>query len=86
MESKINPDEKNFIKKIVTLEKNLEQVKEMFQEVLTEKSVVKIHNQVNFFYLLKILYKRCKEREKELGDLREQVNKLFLIVLVKVQR
>ena len=45
----MNPDDKNYMKKIVTLEKTLEQVNIMYHEVVTQKSVLKIENQVNYF-------------------------------------
>lgn len=48
LEAKINPDDRNYIKKIMTLEKNLEQVNTMYHQVVTQKSVLKIDNQVNF--------------------------------------
>ena len=46
LEAKMNPDDKNYLKKIVTLEKNLEQVNLMYHQVVTQKSVLKIENQV----------------------------------------
>ncbi len=46
LESKMNPDDKNYVKKIMTLEKNLEQVNQMYHQVVTQKSVLKIENQV----------------------------------------
>ena len=68
----MNPDDKNYVKKIVSLEKNLEQVNLMYHEVVTTKSVLKIENQV--------LEKKIKKRnekliifEKENNDLKEQV-------------
>jgi predicted RND superfamily exporter protein len=75
-ESKMTPDDKNFVKKIMSLEKSLEQVNLMYHQVVTQKSVLKIENQV--------LEKKIKKRsekiiyiEKENLDLREQVN-IFL--------
>jgi kinesin family protein 5 len=72
LESKMNPEDKNYVKKILTLEKNLEQVNLMYHQVVTQKSVLKIENQV--------LEKKIKKRservtiiEKENQDLREQL-------------
>lgn len=42
----MSPDDKNFMKKIISLEKNLEQVNLMYHQVVTQKSVLKIENQV----------------------------------------
>ena len=50
LESKMNPDDKNYVKKILSLEKNLEQVNLMYHQVVTQKSVLKIENQVIFLY------------------------------------
>ena len=68
----MNPDDKNYVKKILTLEKNLEQVNLMYHQVVTQKSVLKIENQV--------LEKKIKKRsekiitlEKENLDLKDQV-------------
>ena len=53
IEAKLNPDDKNFMKKITSLEKSLEQVNLMYHQVVTQKSVLKIENQVKFFnYIL----------------------------------
>lgn len=53
----MNPDDKNYVKKIFSLEKNLEQVNLMYHQVVTQKSVLKIENQVtnkiNIFRYLK---------------------------------
>ena len=75
----MSPDDKNYVKKIITLEKNLEQVNLMYHQVVTQKSVLKIENQV--------LEKKIKKRnekmsilEKENFDLKEQVNKYGLII------
>lgn len=46
LELKLSPDDKNFMKKISTLEKSLEQVNLMYHQVVTQKSVLKIENQV----------------------------------------
>jgi hypothetical protein len=46
IESKMNPDDKNYVKKIISLEKNLDQVNLMYHQVVTQKSVLKIENQV----------------------------------------
>jgi hypothetical protein len=53
LELKLSPDDKNFMKKISTLEKSLEQVNLMYHQVVTQKSVLKIENQV---YKNKIFY------------------------------
>jgi len=45
-ESQLTPDEKNLHKKIYTLEKNLEQVNSMYHQIVTQKSVLKIENQI----------------------------------------
>ena len=45
----MNPDDKNYVKKIVSLEKNLEQVNLMYHQVVTQKSVLKIENQVRYW-------------------------------------
>ena len=45
-EKQLTPDEKNLHKKIYTLEKNLEQVNNMYHQVVTQKSVLKIENQI----------------------------------------
>lgn len=42
----MNPDNKNFMKKIVNLEKYLEQLNLMYHQIITQKSVLKIENQV----------------------------------------
>lgn len=79
LEGRMNPDDKSYIKKIISLEKNLEQVNLMYHQVVTQKSVLKIENQV--------LEKKIKKRnekitivEKENNDLREQVINLFYIL------
>ena len=45
-ENNLTPDEKNLSKKIYTLEKNLEQVNAMYHQIVTQKSVLKIENQI----------------------------------------
>jgi hypothetical protein len=54
----MNPDDKNHLKKIYTLEKNLEKVNSLYHDVVTAKSVLKIENQVS--YNLKF---RCLKRK-----------------------
>jgi hypothetical protein len=44
----MNPDDKNYVKKIMSLEKSLEQVNLMYHQVVTQKSVLKIENQVKW--------------------------------------
>jgi hypothetical protein len=75
----MNPEDKNYVKKILSLEKSLEQVNLMYHQVVTQKSVLKIENQVKIFNS-KVLEKKIKKRseriiilEKENLDLREQV-------------
>ena len=47
----MNPDDKNHLKKIYSLEKNLEKVNSLYHDVVTAKSVLKIENQVlNFLF------------------------------------
>jgi hypothetical protein len=48
VEQKMNPDDKNYVKKILSLEKSLEQVNLMYHQVVTQKSVLKIENQVRY--------------------------------------
>lgn len=48
----MSPDDKNFMKKIISLEKNLEQVNLMYHQVVTQKSVLKIENQVIIYLKL----------------------------------
>lgn len=54
LELKLSPDDKNFMKKIATLEKNLEQVNLMYHQVVTQKSVLKIENQVKRYLIFLI--------------------------------
>ena len=42
----LNPENKNVIKKVMTLEKNLEQLNIAYHQAVTQKSVLKIENQV----------------------------------------
>jgi kinesin family protein 5 len=48
LENKFPQDDRNYVKKILTLEKNLEQLNTMLQQALTQKSIVSIEIQVNF--------------------------------------
>jgi len=72
LELKLSPDDKNFMKKIATLEKNLEQVNLMYHQVVTQKSVLKIENQVrnynyySYFTLFKVLEKKIKKNKEKL--------------------
>jgi kinesin family protein 5 len=50
LESKFTTDDKNYVKKIINLEKNLEQLNSMLQNSLTQKSLVNIEIQVMFDY------------------------------------
>jgi hypothetical protein len=68
----MSPDDKNYVKKIMSLEKSLDQVNLMYHQVVTQKSVLKIENQV--------LEKKIKKRnekistyDKENFDLKEQL-------------
>lgn len=45
----MNPDDKNHLKKIYSLEKSLEKVNSLYHDVVTAKSVLKIENQVSLF-------------------------------------
>jgi hypothetical protein len=45
-ETKLSPDDRNYVKKILILEKNLEQLNSMLQQALTQKSIVSIEIQV----------------------------------------
>ena len=49
---KLSPDDKNYVKKIISLEKSLEQVNHMYHEIVTQKSVLKIENQVRIICLI----------------------------------
>ena len=60
-ESQLTPDEKNLHKKIYTLEKNLEQVNSMYHQIVTQKSVLKIENQ--------IFEKKLKKRNDKINSL-----------------
>ena len=62
LELKMSPDDKNFMKKIISLEKNLEQVNLMYHQVVTQKSVLKIENQVNNIYNI---FKGIGEKDKK---------------------
>ena len=72
LELKLSPDDKNFMKKIATLGKNLKQVNLMYHQVVTQKSVLKIENQVIIFYLIsfnfifKVLEKKIKKNKEKL--------------------
>ena len=57
-ENNLTPDEKNLSKKIYTLEKNLEQVNAMYHQIVTQKSVLKIENQ--------IFEKKLKKRDEKI--------------------
>ena len=60
-ESQLTPDEKNLHKKIYTLEKHLEQVNSMYHQIVTQKSVLKIENQ--------IFEKKLKKRNDKINSL-----------------
>ncbi len=45
-EKELSPDDKNFAKKIYTLQKSLDQANNLYQQALTQKSVLKIENQI----------------------------------------
>ena len=57
-ENNLTPDEKNLSKKIYTLEKNLEQVNARYHQIVTQKSVLKIENQ--------IFEKKLKKRDEKI--------------------
>ena len=63
-ESQLTPDEKNLHKKIYTLEKNLEQVNSMYHQIVTQKSVLKIENQ--------IFEKKLKKRNDKINSLMKE--------------
>ena len=63
-ESQLTPDEKNLHKKIYTLEKNLEQVNSMYHQIVTQKSVLKIENQ--------IFEKKLKKRNDKINSLTKE--------------
>ena len=68
-ESQLTPDEKNLHKKIYTLEKNLEQVNSMYHQIVTQKSVLKIENQ--------IYEKKLKKRNEKINMLIKENNNLM---------
>ena len=68
-ESQLTPDEKNLHKKIYTLEKNLEQVNSMYHQIVTQKSVLKIENQ--------IYEKKLKKRNDKINNLIKENNDLI---------
>ena len=68
-ESQLTPDEKNLHKKIYTLEKNLEQVNSMYHQIVTQKSVLKIENQ--------IYEKKLKKRNDKINSLIKENNYLL---------
>ena len=68
-ESQLTPDEKNLHKKIYTLEKNLEQVNSMYHQIVTQKSVLKIENQ--------IYEKKLKKRNEKINLLIKENNNLL---------
>ena len=71
-ESQLTPDEKNLHKKIYTLEKNLEQVNSMYNQMVTQKSVLKIENQI-YEKKLKKRNEKINSLIKENKDLLEQL-------------
>lgn len=76
LENKVNPEDRQFAKKIVNLEKNLDQLNSMYQQIVTAKGVVKCENQV---LLRKMKQKNDKisQLERECQELRETVMKLI---------
>ena len=69
LESQLTPDEKNLHKKIYTLEKNLEQVNSLYHQLVTQKSVLKIENQ--------IYEKKLKKRNEKINWLIKENNNLM---------
>ena len=69
LESQLTPDEKNLHKKIYTLEKNLEQVNSLYHQIVTQKSVLKIENQ--------IYEKKLKKRNEKINWLIKENNNLM---------
>ena len=74
-ESQLTPDEKNLHKKIYTLEKNLEQVNSMYHQIVTQKSVLKIENQ--------IFEKKLKKRNDKINSLMKENYNLLEQLKVK---
>ena len=84
LEGNISPEDKDTAKKIISLKRNLEQMNVMYQQIVTQKGVVKCENQ--------ILNKKIKQRndrilllEKEIQELKENVNIFILIILDKTE-
>jgi hypothetical protein len=61
----MNPDDKNHLKKIYTLEKNLEKVNSLYHDVVTAKSVLKIENQVLIYNKFRYLKRKLKKETKK---------------------
>lgn len=76
----MNPDDKNYVKKIISLEKNLDQVNLMYHQVVTQKSVLKIENQV-YEKKIKKRNEKISSLEKESQDLKEQVKFLKIFFM-----
>ena len=77
-ESQLTPDEKNLHKKIYTLEKNLEQVNSMYHQIVTQKSVLKIENQ--------IFEKKLKKRNEKINTLMKENYNLLEQLKVKDEK
>lgn len=71
-ESKLQPEDRLWAKKVITLEKNIEQLNRMYQQIVSQKGLIKCENQ--------ILTKKIRNKsdtisvlEKENSELREQL-------------
>jgi hypothetical protein len=73
LETKVNPDDKNHVKKIISLEKSLENVNQLYHQVVTQKSVLKIENQV-LDQKVKKRDEKITNLEKENLDIKDQVS------------
>lgn len=83
LDNKISPEDKNYAKKNMILEKNLEQMNHMYQQIVTQKGVVKCENQ--------ILNKKIKQRndrisllEKEIAELKDSVSEKYFNKIKKL--
>lgn len=66
LESSINQEDKTQIKKILSLERTLEQVNMLYHQAITQKSVLKIENQVN--------EKKLKKRDDKIIMLNKEIS------------
>ena len=86
-ESQLTSDEKNLHRKIYTLEKNLEQVNVIYQQIITQKSVLKIENQIyerklkKKNYKINLLLKTNAELEEKLKLKDDKIHAKFIKVI-----